>query len=96
MSDQPPEVQSATEMKVATARQKKDTADQAFKQGNVKGALLSYHEALMYLLGLDKNALQSIGMGVASPVKDKDGKEVKEKTEVPHSRTAHRSCYRLI
>ncbi|KAF5382036.1 hypothetical protein D9615_004410 [Tricholomella constricta] len=82
MSDQSPELQSATSMKLATARQKKDTGDQAFKQGNVKGALFSYHEALMYLLGLDKNALESIGIGSAAPPKDKDGKEVKEKTEV--------------
>ncbi|KAF8071883.1 hypothetical protein FPV67DRAFT_1447350 [Lyophyllum atratum] len=94
MSEQSPELQSATEMKLATARQKKDTADQAFKQGNVKAGrlliiyvldyipLISLSEALMYLLGLDKNALQSIGIGSPAPVQDKDGKEAKEKTEV--------------
>ncbi|GLB40369.1 putative bone development [Lyophyllum shimeji] len=79
MSDQFPE---STAMKLSTAKQKKETADQAFKEGNLKGALLSYHEALMFLLGLDKNALQSIGVGSATPVNDKDGKDAKEKTEV--------------
>jgi len=36
MSAGDPELQSATAMKLATARQKKDAADQAFKEGNVK------------------------------------------------------------
>jgi hypothetical protein len=35
MSEESPEQQSATAMKLATAKQKKDTADQAFKQGDV-------------------------------------------------------------
>ncbi|KAH0585216.1 hypothetical protein H2248_008465 [Termitomyces sp. 'cryptogamus'] len=83
MSETAPELQSAIAIKLETAKQKKETGDQAFKNGDVKAALLSYHEALMYLLGLDKNALQSIGVGPsATPQKDKDGKEIKEKTEV--------------
>ncbi|KAF6757184.1 hypothetical protein DFP72DRAFT_891903 [Ephemerocybe angulata] len=71
------------EQKLATAKQKKETADQAFKLGNVKDALRSYHEALMYLLGLDKNALASMGMAPQPPSSTdaKDGK-AKEKTEV--------------
>ncbi|KAG5342249.1 hypothetical protein C0989_004093 [Termitomyces sp. Mn162] len=82
MSETAPEMQSAIAIKLETAKQKKETGDQAFKNGDVKAALLSYHEALMYLLGLDKNALQSIGVGPsATPQKDKDGKEIKEKTE---------------
>jgi hypothetical protein len=36
MSAENPELQSQTAMKLATAKQKKDTADQAFKEGNVK------------------------------------------------------------
>ncbi|KAF9533859.1 hypothetical protein CPB83DRAFT_831680 [Crepidotus variabilis] len=72
---------SPTAHKLATARQKKDTADQAFKIGNTKDALKSYHESLMYLLGLDKNALQSIGMAPKTTETTKDGK-VQEKTEV--------------
>ncbi|KAG5646945.1 hypothetical protein DXG03_001668 [Asterophora parasitica] len=82
MSFQEP-LQSATAQKIETARQKKDKGDQAYKQGDTKGALMPYHEALMFLKGLDKNALESIGVGSsAPPPKDKDGKEIKEKTEV--------------
>jgi len=74
---------SATALKLATAKQKKDTADEAFKMGNVKDALKSYHEALMYLLGLDKNALQSLGMSASPPPADvTDASKGKERTEV--------------
>ncbi|KAJ3515488.1 hypothetical protein NLJ89_g1718 [Agrocybe chaxingu] len=77
LSDTP----SVTAQKVSTAKQKKDTADQAFKLGNTKDALKAYHEALMYLLGLDKNALQSIGMA-AKPVDGSSGEgKDKERTE---------------
>ncbi|KAG6851119.1 hypothetical protein H0H93_000999 [Arthromyces matolae] len=82
MSDQEQASQSAVAIKLQTAKQKKETGDQAFKNGDVKAALFSYHETLMYLLGLDKNALQSLGVGPSTtPQKDKDGKD-KEKTEV--------------
>jgi len=76
---------TSTEIKLATAKQKKDSADQAFKQGDTKAALMSYHQALMFLLGLDKNALQSIGVGpsaTSSPSTSKAAKDVKEKTEI--------------
>jgi len=85
MSAENPELQSQTSIKIATARQKKDAADQAFKEGNIKSALMSYHESLMYLLGLDKNALQSIGMSTqpAQPASGSSDKtEQKERTEV--------------
>jgi len=83
MFDSVPDVSSATAQKLATAKQKKDTADQAFKQGNVKDALKSYHEALMYLLGLDKNALQSIGIASKpAPSSDPADGKAKERTEV--------------
>ncbi|KAG6896049.1 hypothetical protein C0992_010665 [Termitomyces sp. T32_za158] len=84
MSEVTPEAQSQTAIKLQTAKQKKETGDQAFKNGDVKAveALFSYHQALMYLLGLDKNALQTMGIGPSvTPQKDKDGKEIKEKTE---------------
>ncbi|KAF9000682.1 hypothetical protein BDQ17DRAFT_1359343 [Cyathus striatus] len=68
---------SATALKLATAKQKKDVGDQAFKAGNVKDALKSYHESLMYLLGLDKNAMQSIGLANPST----NGTDTKEKSE---------------
>jgi len=84
MADSVPDVPSATAQKLATAKQKKDTADQAFKLGNVKDALKSYHEALMYLLGLDKNALQSIGITPkpSTSTDPTDSAKVKERTEV--------------
>jgi len=73
---------STTALKIATARQRKDTADEAFKSGNVKDALKSYHEALMYLLGLDKNALQSLGMSAPPSADVTDTSKGKERTEV--------------
>lgn len=36
MSGSAPDLSSTTAQKLATAKQKKDTADEAFKQGNVK------------------------------------------------------------
>ncbi|KAG1744141.1 uncharacterized protein EDB91DRAFT_1124701 [Suillus paluster] len=57
---------STVESKVATARSKKDTGDAAFKAGDVKSALRSYHETLLYLHGIDKNALKSLGMAAPS------------------------------
>ncbi|KAJ7928909.1 TPR-like protein [Mycena leptocephala] len=74
--------------KVAIAKEKKETADQAFKEGKITEALTAYHGSLMYLLGLDKNALQSMGMGSPAPpptasssTASPDSK-AKEKTEV--------------
>ncbi|KAG2032113.1 hypothetical protein BDR03DRAFT_1095144 [Suillus americanus] len=57
---------STVESKLATARSKKDTGDAAFKVGDVKSALRSYHETLLYLHGIDKNALKSLGLGSPS------------------------------
>ncbi|PFH53168.1 hypothetical protein AMATHDRAFT_1587 [Amanita thiersii Skay4041] len=65
--------------KINTAKQKKDTGDQAFKNGDLKAALQSYHEALMYLVGLDKNALES--MGASSSAKP-GSPESEQKTEI--------------
>ncbi|KII85220.1 hypothetical protein PLICRDRAFT_45401 [Plicaturopsis crispa FD-325 SS-3] len=67
------------EQKIAIAKQKKDTADQSFKANNSKDALRAYHEALMYLIGIDKNAMKSMGM--SQPV-DESAKNKEEKTEV--------------
>ncbi|KIK10190.1 hypothetical protein K443DRAFT_670815 [Laccaria amethystina LaAM-08-1] len=76
-----PELSSPTALKLATAKQKKEAGDQAFKNGNVKDALRSYHESLMFLVGLDKNALQSVGM-VPKPTSGDPVSDAKEKTEV--------------
>ncbi|KAH7884441.1 hypothetical protein F5I97DRAFT_1889571 [Phlebopus sp. FC_14] len=81
-----PDEKLAVESKLATARAKKDTGDAAFKSGDLKSALRSYHEALMYLHGIDKNALKSLGM--ASPSRlptsavDEAASAREEKTEV--------------
>ncbi|KAG9224619.1 hypothetical protein CCMSSC00406_0002230 [Pleurotus cornucopiae] len=83
----------SVEEKIATAKQHKDVADQAFKAGNTKdgtklphirmnhGADLTLRlQALLYLLGLDKNAMQGLGMGAPPPPA---GEEVKqERTEI--------------
>ncbi|KAH6913178.1 hypothetical protein BKA70DRAFT_1262108 [Coprinopsis sp. MPI-PUGE-AT-0042] len=69
------------QQKLDTAKQYKETGDQAFKAGKVKEALGSYHSALMYLHGLDKNALQSVGMAPAAPTSS-DDKDTKPKTEI--------------
>ncbi|KDQ59312.1 hypothetical protein JAAARDRAFT_34048 [Jaapia argillacea MUCL 33604] len=39
--------------KFGIAKKKKETGDQAFKEGKLKDALWSYHEATMYLTGLN-------------------------------------------
>ncbi|KAH8826330.1 hypothetical protein DL96DRAFT_1607710 [Flagelloscypha sp. PMI_526] len=70
--------------KIATAKQYKDTADAAFKNGDMKAALQSYHFSLMYLEGLDKNTMKSMGMVKPAPP-PKEGETPdpsKEKTEV--------------
>jgi len=81
-----PEEKTQVASKLQTAREKKDVADTAFKSGDLKDALRSYHEALMYLHGLDKNALESLGMGIpsssSSSAVDQAASAKDEKTEV--------------
>ncbi|KAJ3565052.1 hypothetical protein NP233_g7887 [Leucocoprinus birnbaumii] len=77
-------IRSSTESKLTTGKQKKDAGDQAFKKGDTKEALKAYYEALMYLVGIDKTGLQSLGLSQPpSSATDatKDPKQ-KEKTEV--------------
>ncbi|KZT73026.1 TPR-like protein [Daedalea quercina L-15889] len=65
--------------KLEIAKEKKDAGDQAFKTGDLKSALRSYHESLLYLKGIDKNALSPIAAATASPI---DGTAPqKQKTE---------------
>ncbi|KAJ3869048.1 MAG: hypothetical protein NXY57DRAFT_987847 [Lentinula lateritia] len=66
---------SSTEEKFEIAKKQKETGDQAFKDGKAKEALTSYHGALMYAQGLDKNAFKSMGM-------TEPAEAGKEKTEV--------------
>ncbi|KAJ6531926.1 TPR-like protein [Mycena capillaripes] len=81
---------TTTAQKVATAKEKKEIADKAFKEGKITEALMAYHGSLMYLLGLDKNALQGLGMGSPAPPPTASSSsapappdaKAKEKTEV--------------
>lgn len=68
---------SEVEGKISIAKQKKDTADAAFKEGNMPSALRSYHEALLYLQGLDKSILPGVA---PSPPQSDDDKQ--KRTEV--------------
>ncbi|KAF8554636.1 TPR-like protein [Imleria badia] len=81
-----PEEKAQVATKLQTAREKKDVADAAFKNGDLKDALRSYHESLMYLHGLDKNALRSLGVvapsSIPSSAVDQAASAKDEKTEV--------------
>jgi len=52
--------------KIAVAKEKKEIADNAFKNGDLQTALLNYHEAMMYLHGLDKNMLSAMAGSTSS------------------------------
>ncbi|KAK7463503.1 hypothetical protein VKT23_006851 [Stygiomarasmius scandens] len=73
---------ASAEEKLATGKKHKDTADQAFKDGDTKTALSQYHFALMYLQGLDKSAMKSLGLVGSNTTPPKEGEALNEKTEV--------------
>jgi len=52
--------------KVEIGKKKKEEGDEAFKKGDTTAALRAYHEATMYLVGIDKNALATV-MGTPPP-----------------------------
>ncbi|KAF8623656.1 hypothetical protein AX17_007355 [Amanita inopinata Kibby_2008] len=70
---------AAITLKIETARQKKETGDQAFKAGDPKAALYSYHEALMYLVGLDKSAYENLK---GTPLATVGSAEAEQKSEI--------------
>ncbi|KAJ7067063.1 TPR-like protein [Mycena amicta] len=70
---------SADKLKIG--KDKKEAADEAFKQGKTAEALMGYHGALLYLLGLDKNALGVASGNPAPPVASSSADAPKEKTE---------------
>ncbi|KAI5983357.1 hypothetical protein EDD15DRAFT_1892190 [Pisolithus albus] len=82
--ESPPSVNSnivsAIESKITTGRSKKDAGDAAFKSDDVKGALWSYHEAVMYLAGVDRNAKNIFDTG--APAASSDESKGEGKTEV--------------
>ncbi|KAH9902718.1 hypothetical protein C8Q73DRAFT_671496 [Cubamyces lactineus] len=54
--------------KLNTAKELKEKGDKAFQEGRLKDALASYHQSILYLSGLDKNALQkALGQPVPEP-----------------------------
>ncbi|CAE6470852.1 unnamed protein product [Rhizoctonia solani] len=56
------------EQKLAVGKEKKATGDECFRSGDYKGALRAYHEAGLYLNGLDKSLLPALtGGGVPDP-----------------------------
>ncbi|KAJ3739162.1 hypothetical protein DFH05DRAFT_527841 [Lentinula detonsa] len=81
---------SSTEEKFEIAKKQKETGDLAFKEGKAKEALASYHGALMYAQGLDKNAFKSMGM--SEPVEAGQAKtEVDEFLEKVYNNMS--ACY---
>ncbi|VDB94297.1 unnamed protein product [Peniophora sp. CBMAI 1063] len=70
-----------TEQKLQTAKENKAKADEAFKAGDVKNALMSYHMALMYLQGINKQDVSG-AMAANNPAPAEGGEPVKPKTEV--------------
>jgi len=84
------------QQKLNTAKQLKETGDQAFKLGKVKEALGSYHQSLMYLHGLNKDALAAVSGGSGDAGKDeKDGKKKTEVDEVLEKIYANMSACHL-
>ncbi|CEL55579.1 Tetratricopeptide repeat protein 9C OS=Bos taurus GN=TTC9C PE=2 SV=1 [Rhizoctonia solani AG-1 IB] len=56
------------EQKLAIGKEKKAAGDNCFRSGDYKGALRAYHEAGLYLNGLDKSLLPALtGGGVPEP-----------------------------
>ncbi|KAI0787610.1 hypothetical protein C8Q74DRAFT_1252825 [Fomes fomentarius] len=54
--------------KFNTAKEKKAAGDEAFKHNDIATAFRHYHEALLFLKGLDKNATQrALGQPVPQP-----------------------------
>ncbi|KAL9714260.1 hypothetical protein Ac2012v2_002571 [Leucoagaricus gongylophorus] len=75
----------STETKLNSGKQKKDAGDRAFRQGDTKEAMKQYHEALLYLVGIDKTGLQGLGLSSSSPDKIGDSTQdpkQKDKSEV--------------
>jgi len=79
---------SQAETNLATGKEKKDAGDQSFRNGDLKSALLSYHQALMYLQGIDKQSLPGIGPILSRPTPEGgDSKESGNTSQLPETRT---------
>ncbi|KAG9027572.1 hypothetical protein FRB95_007603 [Tulasnella sp. JGI-2019a] len=84
VSEQPPETVASsvkkeeTEAKMKIGREKKEAGDKSFKEGDTKAALRQYHEAMMYVQGIDKSVLGAIDQSA----KTEDGKSPKTEADV--------------
>ncbi|KAF7312437.1 TPR-like protein [Mycena indigotica] len=68
-----------SEDKLKIGKDKKDAADEAFKQGQTAKALMEYHGALLYLLGLNKDAM-GVAAGNPAPPVDRDAPKEKDRS----------------
>ncbi|KAL5634794.1 hypothetical protein ACGC1H_002731 [Rhizoctonia solani] len=68
------------DQKLAIGKEKKAAGDESFRSGDYKGALRAYHEAGLYLNGLDKSLLPALAGGGPGPSEAKPG-EPQPKTE---------------
>ncbi|KAJ1307711.1 hypothetical protein OPQ81_001800 [Rhizoctonia solani] len=55
------------EQKLTIGKEKKAAGDECFRSGDYKGALRAYHEAGLYLNGLDKSLLPALTGGAPEP-----------------------------
>ncbi|CAE6414965.1 hypothetical protein RSOLAG22IIIB_03473 [Rhizoctonia solani] len=61
------------DQKLTIGKQKKAAGDECFRSGDYKGALRAYHEAGLYLNGLDKSLLPALTGGAPEPSDAKPG-----------------------
>ncbi|KAF8339849.1 TPR-like protein [Cantharellus anzutake] len=74
MSEPPTNEFSSVEEKMEVAQGHKEKGDKAFRSGDWKAALQSYHLALLYLTGLDKRGLPAIPKEIAESVDPDEAK----------------------
>jgi len=67
-----------TESKTDIGKQKKEQGDAEFKLGHIKEAMRAYHEATMYLSGLDRSIMSAVAS--QGPKEDNEAPE-KKRTE---------------
>ncbi|KAG7451235.1 uncharacterized protein BT62DRAFT_926888 [Guyanagaster necrorhizus] len=73
---------SSTTDKLETGKQHKETGDQAFKNRDYKAALTAYYMALMYLQGLDKNAIPGMSVNPSREEAENSDKKLSEIDEI--------------
>ncbi|CAE6536281.1 unnamed protein product [Rhizoctonia solani] len=69
------------DQKVTIGKEKKAAGDECFRSGDYKGALRAYHEAGLYLNGLDKSLLPALAGGAPAPAPEAKPGAPQPKTE---------------